>query len=435
MSLVSPSLTLSPVRPLPPAESRSVLMRLRVPTFIAVLFVGAFLVRFAAVVALRDLHAGPSVQLGADPVEFDSLAWNLARGAGYLSNTGQPTSFRAPGFPFFLSAVYGITGRSYPITYIALCLLGAISCVITYFLGRELLPDRASRLAAILAAVYVPHIYFATQLLSENLFVPVLGLAIWFMFCHLRTGSMRSAAGAGLFLGIAILTRPFAILLIPVILVCLAVHERRHQKSGRWTAAVALLFCALAIVSPWTLRNLRVHHHVVLVATNGGSTFYGGNNDRVASFTPEMGTWVSTRRLPGRERIDAMPDEVSHDQLEWKLGLRWIRNHVTTMPVLLCAKAIRLFLPDFDSGNRKYVLLSVLGYTPFLLLMLRGLVRCAGEASLRTPNSMLIHGVMFATLLTALIFWGSPRFRDANTPILMLYAELGMGAGRAQVRC
>jgi len=30
-----------------------------------------------------------------------------------------------------------------------------------------------------------------------------------------------------------------------------------------------------------------------------------------------------------------------------------------------------------------------------------------------------------ATIMTALIFFGEPRFRDANAPLLMLYATLG----------
>jgi 4-amino-4-deoxy-L-arabinose transferase-like glycosyltransferase len=426
--LVSTQLARSPARRSAPAASSSILMRQRPRMFLAMLFIGALLIRIAAVVVLRNLHVGPSPQFGADPVEFDSMAWNLARGAGYVSSTGLPTSFRAPGFPFFLSAIYAVAGRSYPIVYVALCGLGAASCVITYFLARELLPDRASRVVALLAAVYVPHVYFATLLLSENLFVPILGLVICLLFYHLRTGSLAAAAGAGLFLGVAILTRPFALLLVPILLLCMALQMQRLHTFKRWPAAILLLLCAGAVVAPWTLRNLRVHHHAVLVATNGGSTFYGGNNDKVSALSPAVGTWVSTRSLLGRDRVDATPDEVSHDKLEWQLGIQWVRQHPTQLPLLLSAKAIRLFLPDVDSANYKYVLLNLLGYTPFLVLMLRGATRCASVPSLRTPQWMLIHGVMLATLATALIFWGSPRFRDANMPILMLYAALGIGA-------
>jgi 4-amino-4-deoxy-L-arabinose transferase-like glycosyltransferase len=424
LTFVSTPAVSSPAPPVAPA-AMSILVRPHLPAFLAAVFIVAFLIRLAAVVTLRDMHAGPSPQFGADPVEFDSLAWNVAQGAGYVSDTGNPTSFRAPGFPFFLSALYAIAGRHYPLVYVALCALGAVSCVLTYFLARELLPAPASRWAAALAVVYVPHVYFATLLLSENLFVPCLALVAWLFLRHLRTGSLTLTAAAGLCLGVAILTRPFALLLVPILLLILATRHWQARTLRGWPAAAALLLCTAVVVAPWTLRNQRVHHHAVLVATNGGSTFYGGNNDKVASLSPAVGTWVSTRSLPGRDQIDATPDEVAHDQLEWRLGIRWVREHLSRLPLLLAAKAVRLFLPDVDSANRKYVLLNVIGYTPFLVLMLLGFVRIAREPSLRTTPWMLIHGIMLATLLTALIFWGSPRFRDANMPLLVLYAVLG----------
>jgi hypothetical protein len=37
----------------------------------------------------------------------------------------------------------------------------------------------------------------------------------------------------------------------------------------------------------------------------------------------------------------------------------------------------------------------------------------------------VLHGTLLATLATAWIFWGNPRFRDADAGILMIYAALG----------
>src|SRR5207237_1075420 len=178
----------------PLASASPLISRSRLGVFLAAVFVAAFLIRFAAVLVLRDVHAGPAPQFGADPVEFDLLAWNLSQGQGYVYDAGHPTSFRAPGFPFFLSGLYSAVGRSYPLVYVALSALGAASCVLTYFVARELLSESRSRLAGALAAVYVPHVYFATLLLSENLFVPALAIVAWLFLRHLRTGSRASAA-------------------------------------------------------------------------------------------------------------------------------------------------------------------------------------------------------------------------------------------------
>ena len=40
------------------------------------------------------------------------------------------------------------------------------------------------------------------------------------------------------------------------------------------------------------------------------------------------------------------------------------------------------------------------------------------------PQTLLGNTALAATALTAVLFWGSPRFRDANAPLLMVYAGL-----------
>jgi hypothetical protein len=161
----------------------------------------------------------------------------------------------------------------------------------------------------------------------------------------------------------------------------------------------------------------------VLIATNGGSTFYGGNNDKVATEWRLWGSWVSTTELPGRDQIEAAPDEVSHDREEWRLGIRWVWNNPGRFAWLLPMKLARLivWLPDFDAGRLFYVVRFVC-WVPYLVLLVVGLWNAP-----RTGGWWVLHLALAATALTALIFWGSPRFRDANAPLLMSYASLGWG--------
>jgi 4-amino-4-deoxy-L-arabinose transferase-like glycosyltransferase len=391
-------------------------------TFLAVLVLTAFLIRFGMVWALRDLSEGPTLRHGADGVEYNSLALQVANGNGYVGPSGHPTSFRAPGFPLFLAALYFVAGPDYPLIYVVFCLLGALSCLLTYLLACELVPEGTARIAAVLAAVYFPLIYYASMFASENVFVPCLALCVWLFLRHLRTRSIPALALAGLALGWAALTRPFALLLVPVLLGLLVGHQVRVRRL-RPLAPVVLVVAFLAILLPWTVRNYLAHDRLVLVATNGGSTFYGGNNDLVLSELRYLGNWVTTVKLPGRDLIEATPDEVSHDQMEWQLGWQWCRQHLRSLPLLWLYKFCRLWLPDLDSANRSYVLAQVLGYSPFLVLFVLGLVRRL-RYGWSTPW-LVIDGALMATILTGLIFWGSPRFRDANAPLLMAFAALG----------
>jgi 4-amino-4-deoxy-L-arabinose transferase-like glycosyltransferase len=387
-------------------------------TYLALLLALAFLVRAGAVLALRDIHQRPTGVSTADDVEFDVLARNLAQGKGHADAAGRPTSFRAPGWPIFLAGIYAVAGERPWVVYALCCALGALSCALSYLLAREVTDEATARVAGALAAVYLPHVWFATMFLSENLAVPCLALGLWLFLRHLRTGATWEAALAGLVLGWAALTRPFALLLVPILLVVLL------RQTGRWRAGIVLATLAAAVVVPWTVRNHAVHGRLVLIATNGGSTFYGGNNGRVASEVRLLGSWISTTELPHRDLIEAAPNEVEHDKVEWRLGLAWVATHPGRALLLVPLKLARLvfWLPDFDGGGVMSYAARALGYGPFLVLGLVGWWRCPW----RGPGWVAIHGALLATALTAVVFWGSPRFRDANAPLLMVYAALGL---------
>src|SRR5262249_40572938 len=154
--------------------------------------------------------------------------------------------------------------------------------------------------------------YSATLFESENLFVPLLALACWLL---LRAGRRYShwplLVLAGLSLGFATLTRSFGLLLLPIgaMYVFRGYTGARRQ---RLFLATAFSIAFVAPIAPWTIRNARVMGAPVLVATNGGSTFYGGNNDRVVHEPNLWGGWISTVDLPHRDQVDAAPNEIEH---------------------------------------------------------------------------------------------------------------------------
>jgi 4-amino-4-deoxy-L-arabinose transferase-like glycosyltransferase len=386
----------------------------------------AFTLRAAAVVSMRNIHAPPDPKTtGADGVEYNLLGLHLAQGLGFTINLAYATSFRAPGFPFVLAMIYRIYPANYPLVYLLLVIMGATCCVITYYLGKTIISERGARIAAILCAIYPPYIYFATRFDSENVFAPLLALSILLFILYIQKGSATALAGSGLTLGYCALVRPFTVLLMVLLTVELVARHVRTRQLAIWKP---LLFVAAfgVVIAPWTVRNYRVHEHFVLIATNGGSTFYGGNNDIVSTQPRLLGAWVPTTELPGRAEIDKTPTEYAHDRLEWRLGEKWAKGHWLRLPKLEICKFIRLWLPDIDSQNKKYVLLQLVGYTPFMVALIIGTYFCAVRREIWTVSWLTIHITVGATVLTALIFWGSPRFRDANAPILMLYAAVAV---------
>jgi len=388
----------------------------------------AFLIRLVAVIGLRHIHEFHGMQAGADAVEFNLLGLNIANGTGYAITPGVLTSFRAPGFPLLLAGLYTISYKNYLLVYLVQCLLGALTCVLTYFVARRLLPESQARVSGMLAALYFPSVYLSTLFLSEPLFSACLALGLLLFIQYLQSQSLVSLTTAALTLGFATLTRPFSLLLLPIFLGILVISTRITSRWSRCLAPLLIFGLGFLVpIAPWTVRNYRVHKKFVLVATNGGSTFYGGNNDRVLKEPHNMGGWVSTVSLPGRSLIEATPDEVSHDSLEWRFGLQWVREHVLETPILGALKIVRFCLPDLSSGNRGFLLLNALSYAPFLLLFIVASVMTVRTREYWTIEWCTLHLTMLAAVITALIFWGSPRFRDANFPVLMVYAAMAWG--------
>jgi 4-amino-4-deoxy-L-arabinose transferase-like glycosyltransferase len=393
--------------------------------YLTLLGVTAFLVRVAFVLVLRDIQVGPAGSGSADDVDFNNRALHLAAGEGYVNDHGQPTSFRAPGWPFFLAGIYALVGESPPVVYVVLCLLGAFACILTYLLARELLSEGWARTAGFLACFYLGHIQFSTLYLSEGLFTPLLTLGCWLFICRLKGAGMLTLALAGLVLGYATLVRPFTILMLPLLIPLLTGWRPRYWLAG-FGPALAFAVPFLLVMLPWTYRNYVVHHRFVLVATNGGSTFYGSNNERVAKEPRYYGYWLSTTDLPHRDLIDAQPDEVAHDKMEWKLGVDYLKENPAMIPWLAALKFARMWwLPEFDAGRFNY-LLRILSHLPFVILWLIALPRLLFNSFFRTPPWHVLHLTMLATVLTVLIFWGCARFRDANVSILAIYAAVGL---------
>ncbi len=224
-------------------------------TYLIVLFLAAFLLRLGVVVGLRDIHKfhGYSTA-GADAVEYDAIARHLASGQGYTVTPGQPTSFRAPGLPFFLAALFSLSYENYALAYIALIVVGALTCVGTYYLARELMTEAWARIAGLLTAIYLPHVYFSSIFMSEVLFALCVGLGLWLVLLYLRNSATWLLAASGLCLGYAALCRPIG-LLLPVFLAP-ALYRSAGRNLGRLVqGAIIFVLAFIAVILPWAISE------------------------------------------------------------------------------------------------------------------------------------------------------------------------------------
>ncbi len=115
----------------------------RTTIIVAAIFVLALALRLAWI-AYTDTEIPPL----SDPQYYHATASNLADGRGYTvavdergfvaSPAGEPTAFWAPGYPFTLAPLYAVFGSDARVAQVFNAIVGALTVVPVWFLGRRL---------------------------------------------------------------------------------------------------------------------------------------------------------------------------------------------------------------------------------------------------------------------------------------------------------
>ncbi len=263
--------------------------------FTVQIFLLALALRLVPVLLSYDLPIGLD-----DMFQYDMLARSIVTGNGYrwyaeedleliqrhiameippeYDPRGVPTSFRAPGYPAFLALVYAVWGigvHRFFAARLAQVLLGATLAPMTWALARRLgFGERAACWAAIAIAVFPLLIVYPLALASENLFVPLLTLA---MVLILRAGEEEQARDhllAGLVFGLAALTRSIVTAFVPLAALWTwwgSGDRRRGFRNG-----AILIACFLLVTGPWAVRNTILHGRPTWVETTLGYNMYLG---------------------------------------------------------------------------------------------------------------------------------------------------------------
>ena len=132
-------------------------------------------------VAYAWLAVGPGAQPFSDPAEYDTVAWNLARGAGFALESAAgpyPTAFVPPVLPWLVSLLYRAVGHQYFAAVLLVAVLGGLLPLLLAALGNRVFGPAVGRLAGWLATVHPLLVFFSGYLLTEIPFAVALLLAL-----------------------------------------------------------------------------------------------------------------------------------------------------------------------------------------------------------------------------------------------------------------
>jgi len=187
---------------------------------------------------------------------------------------GKGVFFMSPLYPYLLAFFYVFFG-SEPGRVMALQgLMGAGMVYLLYRWAWQVIGVTPALVAAALAALYSPFIFYDATLLTTSL---ILFLSI--IILNLSEGILKAATskrlvGLGALIGLSALARP-SVLLFPVLLALEFV--RRKRKHG-WADAGWLAVGVLVVLTLVGLRNLIAGGEFTLTTSSAGMNFYVGNN-------------------------------------------------------------------------------------------------------------------------------------------------------------
>ncbi len=377
-----------------------------------------------------QMSASPLFTMPAvDATTYSEQAASLA--VGNWLGRGQGPFWQPPLYPYFLGVIKLAFPESfYYVSRFAQALIGSLTCVLLYLVGRRLFGPSVGFIGGLIAAVYGPLIYFDARLLPAGLatFFTLISLLLLMRAVERPTKSIFTAAGFAL--GLASLTAAILASLILGVAIWLFYWLRKNAAP----AVVAFLLGAVLAIAPVTLRNYTIGGDIVPISYNGGVNFYLGNNanaEQTLALRPGW-EWEELVALPLREGITR---PAAKSQFFYMQALDYIQNAPFDYMGLLAAKIAQFWRGDEIERNqemyywRKYS--SVLAGTlwkwgvafPFGLvspLALLGLLVYIRRQGITLPV-LFVLGYSFAVIS----FFVAARYRLPIVPLLILFAAYG----------
>jgi hypothetical protein len=301
------------------------------------------------------------------------------------------------------------------------------------------------------AALYPAHVLLVGQPHSTvlNAFcLAALLLACWRVRERPTVGR---ALVAGALLGLFALSRPQIVLFVPVIAGWFWLNGVRGTKF--WRATSVLVLVAGVVILPWCIRNTVLLGRPTFISTNGGVTFWNGNNP----FTTGSAHDVFADKLAAfrgqDERDPSLPDVYEHpppypfppemearlgtmselelDRAAYGAGLDYIRQHPADWLRLEKQKLVSLwwFRPNLGANplyQARWTVLYMLQYPLVLFAAVVGVIISMWGAPGSWRRYALVYAILAFYTLVHLAFNVLTRYRWEIELLLLIFAALAL---------
>lgn len=379
----------------------------------------AILLRLSYMLWADDGRYRHEAVYASDAKHYASLAESVAEGKGYRLD-GRLTSWRPPLYPFMVAGIMKLVPNPLFATRLFQCLLGGLTCLPVYLLGRRFGGSMTGLLAAggcaISYELFSLNAYVMTETVFTFLFLAVVAVLVEFQH---RPGA-GTALLAGVVLGLSILARPLFLLFPVALLPWMLWAARGREPSGRGIVYACLLLAAAAlVVSPWTVRNTRVHSAFVPVTTDTGKMVYGSNSP---SATGGTGGWYS-RGVDYTVPVELEGGgEAESSRRLVKAGLEYMVSHPGRTMSLIPRKLWNMWRPWMAGAGRISTLLAGVFYVAVMALAVTAIVLNRR----RWLEWSLVYLVLLYVIALHSLLMSTVRYRYSVMPLLILLAASGL---------
>jgi 4-amino-4-deoxy-L-arabinose transferase-like glycosyltransferase len=287
----------------------------------------ALLVRLAVIPFLYREWLDPFV---IEHWAFGRVARSLVTGHGFgnvFADTG-PTAVLSPVYAYLLAGIFWLFGPHTPasvITALAInSVFSALTCIPVFLLARRCFGPRVAKWAGWLWAFSPYGIYYGADWAWSTCLLTLLLCCLFLIALKLEnSGSLLHWTGFGLLTGVAALTEPVTLAVVPF-LAAFTCYRRYRQRLSWLMPATAASLAFLAVLSPWIVRNYETFHQFIPVRSGLGLELYIGNNGYSAR-------WVNSALHPNHSDAELeeyeKSGEVAYMEHKRQQAVDYIRAH------------------------------------------------------------------------------------------------------------
>ena len=399
----------------------------------AVIFVTSFAVYVTRASRSGALHEPPETGDGHD---YDAIAFNVWQGRGYgyfwsdenwrrpyegipryrllLSRRSDfyPTTYRPPAMPLLLSGVYALVGRNFTAWRAVNCgiMAGAVTTAAIV----------SSQFAGVPAAIITAGILlqsreltrYSGMFMTEPLATLMLALlALTWVQTATHGWTRRRAILSGMAMGGLLAARTIFILATPVLMV-LPGKDLSFGSKFAWKTKAICLAVAIAVISPWWIRNVVVLDAFMPLGTQGGINLPMGFGPRALR---HQGIWASNPGDGWPEisalNLDVVTTEVMLAKHRQQLTINWMLDNPGLVLQLMWLHVLQELKPGRDFFSR-------------------WLVPAAGVSALlfwRCPGVWVLVLIVCANILSvAMTYSAGGRFMVPVQPLLAALLAAGL---------